>query len=88
MTVTVNLWQLLGAAAGGVMGLLALMLPAVYWAVKTAIRAEVQELELRITKDYMTKASCTAIRADCERHRHEAAELLGLPRVKVGGGKS
>lgn len=76
MYMQVNLWQLLAAAGGAVIALLGLGLPAMYWAVKTAVKQEVTALELRIREKYMTADSCRAIREECAQHRHESADAL------------
>jgi hypothetical protein len=44
-----------------------------YWALRMAVKAEVTQLELKITKGYMQKETSAVIRAECEKHRHELA---------------
>lgn len=66
MTLTLTFAHLIGAAAI----IVPLASTALYWAVKTAIRAEIISLELRVSQGYMTIPACRQIRAECERHRH------------------
>lgn len=82
VTITLDLGQLILSVGGGVLALLGLLLPAIYWAVKQAIRGEVKDLELRVAERYMLKESCRQVRDECDRHRHESAQLLGLPGLK------
>lgn len=53
----------------------------IYCAVRMAIRAEVQELEIRIGKEYVAKETCRAIRVDCERY-HAAAAASQTAKIK------
>lgn len=71
MTVTLTFAHLLGAAAIVV----PLAASALYWAIRTAIRSEVTNLELRVSRDYMSVAACRQIREECERHRTREGRL-------------
>lgn len=59
-----------------ILSALVALIGGVYVAVRLAIRAEVQALELRIAREFVTKETCRAIREDCERY-HRAKETQG-----------
>lgn len=63
-------FEVLSVVLAGIVALVG----GIYCAVRMAIRAEVQALEIRIGKEYVEKETCRAIRADCERYHAAAAK--------------
>ena len=80
MQITVSLGDILTAAGIIVPG----GCGALYWAVRMAIRAAVKDLEIEVAKGYMSKDTCTRIRDECERHRHDLAEAAQAQRLRKG----
>lgn len=70
MSVLLTVLQIVATLAGTVLAIGG----AVYAGVRLAIRAEVQALEIRIGKEYVTVRACEAIRADCAKLRNAEDE--------------
>lgn len=60
------------------LSLIAVSLGGVYVAVRLAIRAEVQALELRMRERYVTHETCQARRTDCAHVRALEAQRKGV----------
>lgn len=57
--------------------IVASLVGGIYVAVRLAIRAEVQALEIRVGEKYVTATTCRSIRADCDRyHAATAAKVV------------